>query len=250
MAWFVATEYKDSDEGTYWYPDFKSIPAEQTRFDAMCKAVAADVYAKWEAEGEIADTPDHPENHEVDGASRLLWGRRFPMPDRPFQTQFVHEQTEPLVDIVGTPFGYGLSQKVIDMIESIEPGVHQYLPLEFLNPDGSISPEKRWLLNITTRAETVKTDESNVVWFKDVNGEDYEFSPRKYGDLTANGGKRQIVIDAQKSANRALWKEWRYRTPGGLGFMVSDRLWTMIQDAGVRGWSTAFITDNTHMEER
>jgi len=243
-------EYKDSDEGTSWTPELVRIPGEHERFDAMCEAVAADVLARWEAKGEIADTPDFPEQYELSsarssGKARLTNGRRFPVPDKPFKAQFVHEQTESLVDIVDTTFGVGLSQKVIDMIESIEPSVHQYLPFEFLNPDGSTYHEKRRLLNITTREETVRTEESNVAW-SPVN----EYVPRRFGDITVNGGKRHTIIDHQKAAGRALWVEWRYRAvPSGLGFMVSDRLWTMLQNAGVRGWSTEF-TSCPHMEER
>jgi len=66
------------------------------------------------------------------------------------------EKQGDLVDIVGTSFAtYAISQRVIGIIEAIEPNVHQYLAYQMLQPDGSVHPDQRWMLNVCTRADVV-----------------------------------------------------------------------------------------------
>lgn len=123
---------------------------------------------------------------------RLDEGWRFPAFDVPFHNQLKHTKGD-IVDIVSTSFGaYAVSQKVVDIIESIEPRVNQIIPYGMLNPDGSIHPATRWLLNVCTRAEVVDGEISNVVWV------DHGGERRKFGDMTAGGRLPHIVVTPVK----------------------------------------------------
>ena len=56
-----------------------------------------------------------------------------------------------LTDFLLTGAGGGelsVSQRVRDAVQEVEPGVHQFLPIELQQPDGSIFPVAYWGLNI------------------------------------------------------------------------------------------------------
>jgi hypothetical protein len=121
------------------------------------------------------------------------------------------------------------------MIEAIEPGVHQYLPFELLNPDGSVHTAKRWLLNVCTRAECVDTEKSNVRSLAEPT--DFWFSDQFKGS--------HVVVKSSEARKRAIWYEWRYHKLNGP--MISDALWDAVKAAGIKGWQPAYATE--HMEE-
>ena len=115
--------------------------------------------------------------------------------------------------------------------------MHQYLPLELLQPDGSVHPDRRWLLNVCTRAEVIDVERSNVQWM---------VPPMEYL-FTDAPGERRLVVRAEEASRRAIWFEWRY-FKGGFGNLVSDALWDALQTAGVRGWQPHFAYPH-HIEE-
>jgi hypothetical protein len=235
MAWTFQTEYKNSDTGTYYSPEMKEIPEEQARFDALGKTLAQDIETKWMAGDRNRNSPDYP-FFPITGYPRPLEGYRWPMPDEPFRAQLV-KQEEHIIDIIGSTFGcYALSQKVIDMIEAIEPGVHQFLPYELLNPDGSAHPAKRWLLNVCTRVEVIDRERSNVQWMAAPSDRWFYDAP----------GKAYLVARADEASKRALWHEWRYH--GLEKTFVTDRLWDALKAAGIRGWQPSYSYHH-HIEE-
>lgn len=224
MAWLFTTEYKYRGFGKNWTPEVDRIAAEHERFHATGAELARDIEARYMAGPRDRNSPDYPWFGSSD-VPQLLDGWRWPIPDRPFADQLKKQQTD-LIDIVGTSFGtYAISQRVIDMIEAIEPKVHQYLPYVMLQPDGSVHPEPRWMLNVCTRAEAVDTERSNIQWL-------HPPSDRWFSDST---GERRLVVKAEEARRRAIWFEWRYHK-GGSGTFVSDAFWNALQDAGVRGW--------------
>ncbi|MEP6869390.1 MAG: DUF1629 domain-containing protein [Novosphingobium sp.] len=213
----------------------REIPEAQARYKQIGLALAKDIEAKWLAGDRNRNSPDYP-FFVPSPVPKLLEGWRWPIPAEPFRAQLVKHEG-PLVDIVCTTFGsWALSQRVIDLIEAIEPGVHQYLPFELLQPDGSVHPDRRWILNVCTRAEAVDVEASNVVW-----------SPppvdRWFGDLM---GKKHIVLKAENVAGRALWCEWRYNNSPNT--FASDKFWDALQKAKARGWEPDG-RDPQHMEE-
>lgn len=236
MAWFVTSEYKDRELGTYWSPAFTPIESEMKRFEALGMKLAEEIEAEYMAGPRDRQTVNYPWFGAVYDYPPLLQGWRWPMPDKPFQMQLVKAE-EDIIDIVSTPFGsWAISQRVIDMIEAIEPGVHQYLPFEMLNPDGSVNPARRWLLNVCTRAEVVDMVKSNVMWMAAP-------SDHFFYDAT---NKRHLVVEASEARRRAIWCEWRYNRFSEP--FVSDVFWSKVNAAGLHGWQPHYAYPD-HIEE-
>ncbi len=78
-------------------------------------------------------------------------GFRQPLPDRPYQRRFTEKVTY-LPEILGVSV---ITSRIRDVIEKLEPGVHQYLPFEFYYKDGEKIPGERWYLNICNRLDTI-----------------------------------------------------------------------------------------------
>lgn len=235
MAWFFSTEYKDRDIGTDWTPEVERIASEHERFRAIGAQLAQDIEARYLAGPRDRNSPGYPWFGSSD-VPRMLDGWPWQIPDRPFVDQFKEQQGD-LVDIVSTSFiTYAISQRVIDMIEAIEPNVHQYLPYQMLQPDSSVHPDKRWLLNVCTRAEVVDIERSNVQWAKPPSDRWFIDAP----------GERRLLVKAKEARSRAIWSEWRYN--GAQTTLISDALWNALQASGVRGWQPHFAYSR-HIEE-
>ncbi|MEO7690492.1 MAG: DUF1629 domain-containing protein [Sphingomonas sp.] len=238
MAWFVQGEYKDRDEGTHWSPDIIEIASEHARLDENAKLLDQELERKWITEGRDIASVNFP-SYSSKGLPRLSDGWRFPPFDAPLNDQLAYEE-DTIVDIVSSSFGtYAISEKVIDIIECIEPGVHQFIPYRMLNPDGSVHSAMRWLLNICTRAEVIDAEKSNVAWVAST-------PRRKFADITAGGRRPHVVAKADEVAKRAVWCEWRYHS--GTNFIVSDRLWSALQSGDIRGWAPHYSYPD-HIEE-
>ena len=224
MAWFIGPEEinRGQDEQSLLSPKMEYVASDYARFQALGKQLAEDIEARYMAGPRDSNSPDYPWFGVFDYPPPL-YGWRWPDVGEPFRAQLEQHQGA-LIDILATDYGYAISQRLIDMIEAIEPGVHHYLPLEILQPDGSVHPDKRWLLNICARAEVVDMERSNVVWMKDTDG--------WFTDRTKD---RHIVLKAAEAKRRAIWFEWRYHAAPSKVF-ISDAFWDALQAAGVRGW--------------
>lgn len=224
MAWFVTMDSRnrgDEDE-TYLSPEIEIIPEEQERYETLGKGAALAIRQEYYDQGNnlydyslITINPYHP-YFDPFPLPCMMEGWKWPIPDRPFRNKLKRKEGR-LVDIIGTSFEtFAVSQKVIDIIELIEPGVHQYLPYELIQRDGSVHPDTRWLLNVCTRAETIDYERSNVIPMRD--------HPHWIMDRSND---HHLVLRKEAVAGRALWYEYRYYSRPGVGapFLVSDRFW-------------------------
>jgi len=245
MAWFIQPDSRnrgDEDE-TQLSPAMRSIPEEQARFEAIGSELGRRIVGDYKALGYdiwdyalMATNPGHP-YFSPSSYPKPCQGWRWPIPDEPFRNR-LKRKTGRIVDIVTPEFpAYAISQRVIDLIEAIEPGVHQYLPYEMIQPDGSVHPEKRWLLNVCTRADTLDYERSDVIPLK--------AAPAEYMDRTRF---RSIAIRKAEAERRAVWYEYRYVGSSG-DFLVSDRLWDALHEAGCAGWRPASFARGDHIPE-
>ncbi|RNJ62704.1 MAG: hypothetical protein EDM03_09490 [Porphyrobacter sp. IPPAS B-1204] len=245
MAWFLMMDSRnrgDEDE-TYLSPEILEIPEELERFEAMGKALGQQLSMASRSLGRSTfDTTWMIENpwHPLWDPWRyppLMQGWRWPIPDTPFRARLRKPQKH-IVDVISSGFdGYAISQRAIDIIEAIEPGVHQYLPFELINPDGSVHSEPRWLLNVCTRAFTLNIVRSNVIVHKQLPGIYVH---------TSNDIK--LVVHKEKVAGRALWYEYRYQGAQGM-FLMSDACWSAFQAAGISGLRPDYFDRGKHIEE-
>ncbi len=247
MAWYVTLDSRnrgDEDE-TLLSPEVEEIPEEQERFLALGKECSRKLFGDYKAAGKnpydlslMLDDPYHPYIMPYPHPP-LMKGWKWPIPDQPFRDRLKHKEGR-LVDIIDTTFEtVAISQKVIDIIESIEPGVHQYLPYELICKDGSVHPNQRWMLNVCARAETLDYKRSNVIPIRD--------HPHWISDRTND---RYLVVRKEAVVGRAMWFEYRYRKMGsGMPFMLSDRFWDALNAAGCAGWRPQSGDYGQHIEE-
>ena len=52
----------------------------------------------------------------------------------------------------------GVSERFRMCVEAIEPGVHQFIPIELKMPDGSIYPEQYYILNVQNFIDTLDVE--------------------------------------------------------------------------------------------
>ena len=170
MAWGFEREETSLNSGHYLTPPIDGIEGEFERYETLGKAFATRLRDAWREKVLAAGVqhlaePDYPEFSPFP-LPPMMHGWRWPMPDRPFLAR-LKKPKKTIVDIIETPFEcYAVSEKVIDLIERIEPGVHQYLPFELVYPDGAFHHEKRWLLNVCTRVDVFDAECSNVASLK------------------------------------------------------------------------------------
>ena len=114
----------------------------------------------------------------------------------------------------------GVSLRFKDLVESIEPGVHQFFPIELLRQD-SVTPygEPFWLLNVTTRVDAISLVNSAMYQ----RGEDGQFGPidpdgrfTGYAHYVLKSppppAKCRITVFKDRISGRALWYDFRYIT--------------------------------------
>ena len=247
MAWFVMLDSRNKGEENeaYLSPEIEIIPEEQERYDTLGRQHSRKLFGDYKTAGKnpydyqlMIDDPYHPYITPFP-VPCMKQGWKWPMPNQPFRNKLKRKEGK-LVDIIGTSFEtYAISQKVIDIIESIEPGVHQYLPYELIQKDGTAHPDKRWLLNVCTRAETLDYERSNVI-------------PRRgaehfYMDRTND---HRLVVRKEAMKNRALWYEYRYPFGSTSGnFLISDRFWDALNATGCTGWCPEYGDRGQHIKE-
>jgi hypothetical protein len=154
--------------------------------------------------------------HDPVGGTGPSSGFRQPIPDRPYQRRFTEKVTY-LPEIVGSSL---VTTRIRDIIEALEPGIHQYLPCELFYKDGTPVPGERWYLNICNRLDTIAAEHCNIFVFPDT---------KKYA--TGNG-PTDVKVWKHEVAGHAIWSEWKYNNR----VYVSDALADAIKALDVHGW--------------
>lgn len=98
-----------------------------------------------------------------------------------------------------------------DMLEAIEPGTHQFVPLQIIFAAKS---ETRYILNVHVSQDTIIDARSDVSKHPDAENIMY------FNSMTWGKAPVRVTINAASRGRHNLWRERRY--PGSL--LVSDRL--------------------------
>jgi len=99
----------------------------------------------------IDDTPD-------EGGKPLTFGGGRPIDPThvPTRVKWNDRKKQPMADFNGGPIR-SVSARAKALIEEIEPGVHQFLPVGFVDIDGDFL-EHRWFLIVCNRLDTIDRD--------------------------------------------------------------------------------------------
>ncbi|MGQ5719940.1 imm11 family protein [Pseudochrobactrum asaccharolyticum] len=123
--------------------------------------------------------------------------------------------------------GTAVSQAFKDAVELIEPGVHQFFPVEILLKDGTLYKDPIYFLNIATRVESINPE---------LGGFNRSFNPKtpdRFYWSAASGKAEFLAVYKDRIAGRALWKDNRF---GGIYDFASDALLEQLRKTAPNGW--------------
>ena len=127
------------------------------------------------------------------------------------------------------PFGPALSTRLKDLIETIEPGVHQFVPVEVLHKDGTPYGEPFWLYSICTKIDAINPVKGGVM---KAPGWNFDKDPDAYYWDIKSGGDEYLAVYKDGVAGRAMWRDLRYSTAQ----FFSDALLEGMRAQKMEGW--------------
>ena len=122
-----------------------------------------------------------------------------------------------LLDYEGAYIGWSVSNRFRDLIEEIEPGVHQFEPIRFVAKDGALL-EDRWFWQICNRIDGMHAELTNMVFV--VRG----WSPPPKPEVA------RPVYDLTEIGSAQFWHDKHTK-----GTFVSDAAKERIDGAGITG---------------
>lgn len=141
----------------------------------------------------------------------------------------VTDKTVPVHGFFGCLHGIAVDDRTVAAVESIEPGIHRFHPVEItMKADGSPLPRPQFLLNCCTSIEAVDPERSKVK-IKRVLPE--ETHPDNWWYERQMGGPLQLAVYRDKIVGRAIWWDNRFKS-----LFFSDALVEALQAAGVEGF--------------
>jgi hypothetical protein len=151
----------------------------------------------------------------------------FDLPDfEPFDVT-IKDYPNAIPDVVSTPIGYLVSDKIRTEIERIEPGRHKFLPAR-VTADTRAVPGDWSFLNIRGRLDCVVLDRCEGVTKRVYD----PGLPEYFRYFEEGGNKAKIAIRRSCAEGRAIWYDYRIKRR-----FISDEFADFIQREGIRGWS-------------
>ena len=126
-----------------------------------------------------------------------------------------------LYDFVPTRNGWLLSRRAMELIESIDRGIHQFIPFDLRLKDGSPAPEPRWIFNNCAQIDTAIAPEHSTVGAVTPD--------QPYWFFAFKAGPRKGAVYKDKVAHRAIWSDRRFER-----LFVSDLFWNELQKLGIK----------------
>jgi len=126
-----------------------------------------------------------------------------------------------------TSFPLGIwSTRLKDLIENIEPGVHQFAPIDVFHKDGTPYAGTFWLWQCCTMIDAISPDLGGV--YKREN----PYVADGYDWVIRSGGDDNLAVYKDRIAGRAMWRDRRY-----LGeTFFSDAALAAMQAQNIEGW--------------
>lgn len=152
-------------------------------------------------------------------------GILFPPPRAPLKIKITKLPGNQLTDFLGLGT---VSDKIKAKVEEIEPGVHQFFPLEVEMPDGSIADKRYWIWCNMNVLDTLVLDKSKGM-------QPYYFNKEKWPDYLEYeeiGGIKPIwALDKSLIAGKVKWVDYKL----GRDFF-SDQFAEWLDAEGIKGW--------------
>ena len=153
----------------------------------------------------------------------LRTGFAFPVPDMVHKL-YLKKKLKGEADFIQGGGYWTISDRVVDAIEELEPGVHRYWPVDVFNKDGSLAG-RWWFLNICNRLDTLDLEKSKIKGkLKEPDG----FLVPDFIVLTKDqpdpNGPELLVCRREALKNHALWCEYRLQNSTFISNTLKERL--------------------------
>src|SRR5262249_50863791 len=117
----------------------------------------------------------------------------------PKQALWQVRKAEYAITDIASIFGQTIvSEKFRELVESREPGVHQFMPVDVFGKVGGAAPSHRYWLNVCQRKDCVDPVASKFEWVKDYSGVTGFWNDRAHPDS-------KLVFSKEKIGNMQLW---------------------------------------------
>ena len=212
MARILGTDYFEQRPEGVWSQEFHE----------WCDPIARRIYDE-ERDRERTDplylrgglTDRYPMGH----------GIRFPDHPTPFKYRVTKMHGNVPPDFVAAQL---FSERVKAKIEAIEPGVHQFFPVELELPDGSICSDPYWLCGNMNVLDALILAKSEHMYAKYPNKEKF---PNYYRyEYNANGNP-VWALNREVIAGKSLWLDYKLSK-----MFFSQELSKWMDTKGIKGW--------------
>ena len=142
-----------------------------------------------------------------------------------------------IYDLVGLNGWYGVNQRVRDVIEEFEPGIHQFIPTTVLKKDGTpFNDDNYFILNIRQVVDAIIIEKSDVYKKEGTHFDTGEYFYRLLPDPSLTFF--MIQFDNTLISGKHLWRGKNHlptRT------FCSDELLKRFDEEGFKRWDTRFV---------
>ena len=180
----------------------------------------------------LDETPDEGINPR---GSPFAAGRPIDPTHMPTKVQWRDRQGHPIPDFDNGPQLH-ISERAKALVESFEPGIHQFLPVEFVDVDGNLI-ENRWFLIVCNRLDSI--DRAHVRGFLLWRGKMWtpiQDFVRDMPDEIPPGydisQKSELVFSRKKIGKAHFWND---KHLGGGGIYISDEIAAALKSGGFTG---------------
>ncbi|MFN0192232.1 MAG: imm11 family protein [Aestuariivirga sp.] len=139
----------------------------------------------------------------------------------------------------------GVSKRFKDLVESIEPDVHQFFPIEVFRQDG-VTPygEPFWLMNICTRVDAICIEKSDMYQRGEDRGPLYDGDYPWYGryvikSMDYGTGPPRITIYKDRVVGRSMWCDYRHP----VAHFFSEALMVGMRERGMEGYAIKHVVN-------
>jgi hypothetical protein len=112
-----------------------------------------------------------------------------------------------------------VSDKFKDIVESFEPGIHQFFPVDVYWEDGEFA-SKKYFFNVCTRIDSLDRERTTMQFIG-------------YMWKSVEGGDNQLVFNTEAIGNARIWCDKYFHA----SLMIADQVAVAVKSAGLTGVS-------------
>ncbi|HEX8193048.1 MAG TPA: DUF1629 domain-containing protein [Allosphingosinicella sp.] len=179
------------------------------------------------------ETPDGGRAFRYNRQSATSMGRRIRTDNAPTKMIWQGPAGSVVPDFEDSYF-LDISERARALIEQIEPGVHQFLPLDYVDRRGTLL-EKRYMFVICNRIDSVDHARTTMILWRGVSWEPARSLMNDFPDDVPAGfdvtQEAKLVFSEAKSKGCHVWIDKHL----ALAHLMSDEMAEAIRSAGLNG---------------